>query len=216
MHVGLFWSSPACQSHIADWLAGREPVLFLTGLSGSGKTSLSQQLAIQYHCKVISMDALRAYDKATAFSQTAVDSFCERHPEITVHVKTHWDIKTRDFTGEKEYTKYTRLFLDEINCWAHSTHTRCIVEGIQLFVRVPKEYLINRPKLIIGTCGWKAFCQAIKRSSKHFSMRIVPKAIIRFFRYHIVQLVKLNCHLHAWERAEGVPLTKIDNLYKMC
>lgn len=216
MYIGLFRSVPAYQSHLADWLGGQELTLFLTGLSGSGKTFLSQRLAAQYHCEVISLDALRAYDKAGAFSQAAVDVFCQRHPEITICVQTQWDIKTKDFNGEKEYTKYSQMFLEELDRWAYDTHTRCIVEGIQLFVRIPKERLVNRPKLIIGTCGWKSFCQTLKWSP----LRPLPHNILmlatRFCRYHIIQLIKLNCRLSAWENAEGAPFTRIDNPHKMC
>lgn len=212
MHIKLFRSVPAYQSHLADWLAGKDPVLFLTGLSGSGKTSLAQKLAAQYHCNVISMDALRAYDKATAFSQATVNSFCQRHPEIAVYVQTHWN----GFNREREYTKYSQLFLDELCHLAHDAHTLYIVEGIQLFVRVPKERLVNRPKLIIGTCGWKSFCQTIKRDSSQFSPHTILYLVARFCRYHIVQLIKLNCRLSAWEKAEGTPLTKTDSPHRMC
>lgn len=184
------------------WNEHTYPLLFVMGLSGAGKTTMCKALSIQYKCPYISLDALRFYDSASPESRQAVDEFLLRYPHIATSVTTHWSKQGFFHSNEQAYAKYTRLFIEFLSDRAAWEQQRYIVEGIQLFVRQPKEALLNQPKIILGTGGLKCFYRATKRTYPHVHFRFFPNLIRRFFRYSVLQLIRLNCYLDFWERQE--------------
>lgn len=187
---------------LSEWTSGVEPVLFITGLAGAGKTGMLNSLEQEYDCAAVSLDALRFYDKAPANSQRAVDDFLVLNPGIRQYVKEHWDVKLPNFHGEREYAKYTNLFVDFLVQQARRKNRRCVIEGIQLFVRLPNTALLGRPKIILGTSGIQSFRQATSRDFPHVLPADIPCLLKRFLRYSVAQRVRLNQYLTYWCRTE--------------
>ncbi len=200
--IYMFRSKPHISFSLTDWISGKEPVLFVTGLSGAGKTSLLSSLKREYNCTAVSLDALRFYEKAPTDSQRAVDDFLVLYPNIRQYVQNHWDSKEPGIHGEREYTKYTILFVDFLVRQAQRQQRRCIIEGIQLFVRLPKEALSGWPKLILGTGGIQCFQQALLRDFRQPSLLDLPSLLKRFFRYSVAQKVCLNRSVLYWQKTE--------------
>ncbi len=187
---------------LSEWTSGTEPALFVTGLSGAGKTGMLNSLGQEYDCVAVSLDALRFYEKAPADSQRAVDDFLVLNPGIRQYVKEHWDGKWPNFYGEQEYTKYTNLFVDFLVQRARHKNQRCIIEGIQLFARLSNTALLGRPKIILGTSGIQSFRQAALRDFPHVLPSDIPCLLRRFFRYSVAQRIRLNQYLTYWCRTE--------------
>lgn len=201
-HIHMFRSQPHVSFSLANWCCGKEPVLFLTGLSGAGKTSLLQTLERQYRCTAITLDALRFYDNASANSQQAVDDFLALYPCIRKYVQKSWSSNTSGFCGEREYTKYTNLFVEFLAQQAVCKEQKYIIEGIQLFVRIPPKTLCGRPKIILGTSGLLCFWNAMQRDFPRPSFLGLPRLLKRFFRYSVIQKIRLNYYLRYWQKTE--------------
>lgn len=194
------------------WNQNTAPLLYVTGLSGSGKTTFCAKLANHFGCQFISLDALRFYDSASLESRRAVDEFLCIHPNIVTAVETQWPRQSFLRSNERNYAKYTRLFVQFLYDRAIREQKRYVVEGIQLFVRLPKKTLLNQPKIILGTGGLECFYRATKRTYSKIQPLLFPHLIQRFMRYCVIQLIRLNCYEAYWERHESVfPTTKIYN-----
>lgn len=168
------------------------------------------ELADQYECTYISLDALRFYDSASLESRRAVDEFLCIHPNIATAVKTQWPRQGFFRNNERDYAKYMRLFVQFLYDRAMREQKKYIVEGIQLFVRLPKETLLNQPKIILGTGGLECFYRATNRTYSRIQPLLFPRLIQRFLRYCVIQLIRLNCYEVYWERHESAfPITKI-------
>lgn len=200
--VQLFRSIPNSYHNMNVWNQNTVPLLYVTGLSGSGKTTICAELANQYGCPYISLDALRFYDSASIESRRAVDEFLCIHPNIATAVKTQWPRQGFLLSNERDYAKYTQLFVQFLHDRAMREQKRYIVEGIQLFVRLPKETLLNQPKIILGTGGLECFYRATKRTYPKIQPLLFPQLIQRFMRYCIIQMIRLNCYEVYWERHE--------------
>ncbi len=200
--VRLFWSIPDSYHNISLWNQYTSPLLYVTGLSGSGKTTLCEKLEKQYGCPYISLDALRFYDTASPESKHAVDKFLRIYPHITTAVKTQWPRQGLSLSNEREYAAYMRLFVHFLNNRAIQEQRKYIVEGIQLFVRLPKEMLTGQPKVILGTGGLECFCRATKRTYSQLHLRFFPTLLRRFLRYSIIQLLRLNHYKAYWKKHE--------------
>lgn len=210
--VHLLYSVSNLHFRLKRWQEDKYPLLFITGLSGAGKTTYCTALAEQYDCIYISLDALRFYDAASLNSRQAVDEFLSLYPDIASAVANHWPKQGLFHQNEQEYATYTRLFVSFLYDRAIQNNQQYIVEGIQLFVRLPKETLLDQPKIILGTSAIKCFCQTIRRENTTLSFRTFFDLAHRFIRYHMVQLIRLNYYIGFWRTIEPLEtITKIGN-----
>lgn len=167
-------------------------MLFVTGLSGSGKTTLCKKLSRKYNATCISLDALRHYSSAAGESRKAVNKFIRIFPNIIDYINSNW-------TGYEDFfTKYMQLFIAFLFFEAQKQKRLYIVEGIQLFVRLPKEALICCPRVIRGTSSIHSYKSAFMRD-KPIS---IWNRIFRFIRYSVLHYFKLNHYLCYWSKYE--------------
>jgi len=103
------------------------------------------------------LDALKFYEAANLSSRQAIDEFVKIYPEITHLMSIHWAKDDDANTTDTKYIDYSLKFFDFIYSSAIRTRTMLIVEGIQIFVRIPWEKAINVPLGIIGTSGVVSF-----------------------------------------------------------
>lgn len=200
--VRLFRSFSSSCHNLEIWNPNAAPLLFVMGLSGAGKTTICTELSTRYGCSCISLDALRFYDLASPESRQAVDKFLRIYPHITTSVGTHWAKQGLFCRNEHAYAEYSQLFVQFLYDSAIHEQQKYIVEGIQLFARLPKEMLLYQPKIILGTGGLECFRRASKRDFPRFHLCLFPTLIIRFLRYSTVQLIRLNRYIAYWERNE--------------
>ena len=198
--IRFFRSVPPFSFNLQHWENDNTWAIFIIGLSGAGKTSFSEELKTVYGCPVISLDALRFYSFANQDSQTAVDGFLALYPNIEKMVKNHWETKGAKFSVEREYTKYTVLFLQFLERRAKATNQKYIIEGIQPFVRFSPKVIQDSPIIVLGRSSISCFIQATKRDFSQISPKNIPELIVRFWRYSIVQKIRLNKYLFYWTK----------------
>lgn len=197
-HICFFRSTEDLYYNMETFGVEKNPLLYITGLSGSGKTTLAIKVKEQYNVDCISLDALKFYDDANLESQIAVDSFVVLYPGIDRYIQKHWNTENNRVKNELLFTKYTCLFHDFLVDYAKKEKKAIILEGIQPIVRLPKDTLLGKPRIIKGTSSIQSFYNAYQRDkplTKH-------KLFTRFCRYSIFQFFLLNIRMLYWKRFE--------------
>ena len=185
--------------NISKWNCESNPLLYVIGISGSGKTTLVESIKDDKNILCISFDSLKFYNSSPKESQEAVDSFVIQYPTIQKYIECEWNIHSNSFfENERLFTKYLRLFNLFLIEYAIKNKKIIIVEGIQPFVRLQKVDLVNKPRIIKGTSSFQSFLNAHKRDRPSTKRRI----IFRFFRYSVIQFIKLNRYMDYWNKQE--------------
>lgn len=137
-------------------------ILFITGLSGSGKSTYARQLANEENATIIELDIFQCYDKfknagtrKNDISMKMVSEFLEDNPEM-VDIDFS-NIKLESF-GDS-FTKYFKWLLNKL----HKSNERYIIEGIHIMLFIPYSDIKGEPIICIGTSMIKSFWRMWKR-----------------------------------------------------
>lgn len=137
-------------------------ILFITGLSGSGKSTYARQLAKEENATIIELDIFQCYDKfknagtrKNDISMKMVSEFLEENPEM-VDIDFS-NIKLESF-GDS-FTKYFKWLLNKL----HKSNERYIIEGIHIMLFIPYSDIKGEPIICIGTSMIKSFWRMWKR-----------------------------------------------------
>ena len=137
-------------------------ILFITGLSGSGKSTYARQLAKEENATIIELDIFQCYDKfknagtrKNDISMKMVSEFLEENPEM-VDIDFS-NIKLESF-GDS-FTKYFKWLVNKL----HKSNERYIVEGIHVMLFIPYSDIKGEPIICIGTSMIKSFWRMWKR-----------------------------------------------------
>lgn len=137
-------------------------ILFITGLSGSGKSTYARQLAKEENATIIELDIFQCYDKfknagtrKNDISMKMVSEFLEDNPEM-VDIDFS-NIKLESF-GDS-FTKYFKWLINKL----HKSNERYIVEGIHVMLFIPYSDIKGEPIICIGTSMIKSFWRMWKR-----------------------------------------------------
>lgn len=137
-------------------------ILFITGLSGSGKSTYARQLAKEENASIIELDIFQCYDKfknagtrKNDISMKMVSEFLEENPEM-VDIDFS-NIKLESF-GDS-FTKYFKWLVNKL----HKSNERYIVEGIHVMLFIPYSDIKGEPIICIGTSMIKSFWRMWKR-----------------------------------------------------
>lgn len=137
-------------------------ILFITGLSGSGKSTYARQLAKEENATIIELDIFQCYDKfknagtrKNDISMKMVSEFLEDNPEM-VDIDFS-NIKLESF-GDS-FTKYFKWLLNKL----HKSNERYIIEGIHIMLFIPYSDIKGEPIICIGTSMIKSFWRMWKR-----------------------------------------------------
>ena len=153
--LGLFQNADNVEYRLDDWRAGRVRVLFIGGLSGSGKSTTAKKLAEETGARVVSLDG---YLKAL-LRRNGHDA---------------------DDHAERERVLYEKG-VDMILC--DNPSGQVVVEGAQIVWLNPKQ-LMDHAVLIVGTSFAKSTWRAIKRDfeKEHWEQygTLAPHKFIKF------------------------------------
>lgn len=193
MRIHLYKNKCTTYYNCERWKESKSPIILITGLCGSGKTTFAKKMAKITNTTLVSFDVLKFYDKATKDSQLYLDEFLNCHPEIINLVKIHWK------NADDLYSKYCNLFFDFLKNYCKQKNEMIILEGIQVFVRLNPKRTINMPLIVIGSCSVRSYINKFKRDyhNKNF---IFYNCISDLYIYHIKQLFLLNKYLNYYEK----------------
>lgn len=191
--IGFLFSKPKIETNISKWRTDGNQVLLLTGLVGAGKTTSCEFLKNNYNAKIISFDVLKFYDEANKESQNEIDEFTKIHPEIIPLINNHWFETDETDTNDRLYIKYCSLFFDYILKKYNHSKTPIVLEGIQIFARIPVEKCNGIPCVIIRTAALTCCKRFIRRDYLRSKKINNFKYLINLnFAYYIHQRKMLN------------------------
>jgi uridine kinase len=180
----VVFSKPDYLRNMGKWEENsKENLLFITGLSGSGKSTIAKQYAKEHNAWIINMDAWdcnyiffeddsvewtdgkKVSDKKSDLGDQLIIEYFNDHPDI----KGHYLMTIID----KDYNAYKKEIFPFIRWLKETCVTRYpdqlfIVEGLQLFEGVTPEYLLDRPVIIMGTSVIQSLCREMKRDNFNF------------------------------------------------
>lgn len=204
--IGFFISKPPLRINYDKWELGDNKILLVTGLVGSGKTTLGSKYAELYGGNLISFDALKFYNSANEYSKKEIDEFVALYPEIIPLIKSNWFETDDSNKNDLLYKNYCILFYEHIIEKYKNSQYPIIIEGIQLFVRIPLSKLDNTSLYILRTSAFKSCIRYIKRD--HIK-RLNLSVINQLFTYHIKQTnilnnkIKLLTNKHIYQKRQS-------------
>lgn len=149
--------------NLDKWDEGQSPLLLVTGLSGSGKTTFARLFAKHNNALCISFDVLKFYTEASKESQIILNIFLNKYPEIKELIHIKWAKTDQQNSNDILYNYYCNIFFDFLLEYSQKQKKKLILEGIQLFVRLHPSKSIGLPIIIIKKSSIKCFYNKLKR-----------------------------------------------------
>lgn len=183
---GLIFSEKDIALNIDDFESGKSNILFITGLAGSGKTTLAETLEKQYGAEVISLDYFQHettfyYGGFNEFKDTEsyriVEKYMKEHPEIEKSRHEFSNISLDDFSDF-----FLPFFGWLINELKGRKPKKYIVEGVHILLFVKYKDIKNYPLYCVNTSAIKSIVRHWRRDEWTFKEIIKHgyKDILRF------------------------------------
>lgn len=179
-------------------------ITLVTGLSGSGKSYLSKELAKNNNASIFQPEWLKHSKHTSEEFKPLLDSFIKLH-NIQDYVSNKWNnSKTED---ENElFKKYINLFIlyffENID-----PDKNYIIEGLQLFTLIDHEIIKDYPIIIKGTSSIKSLKNRLKRDyqkRKNENLKVKIKFFIRVIKesklYQFKHRKTLNKFIEKYEK----------------
>jgi len=139
-----------------DWIKKKNNILFITGLSGSGKSTISESVAKNYKAELIHLDNVTIVCMESYTDEKRKRKFEQLKSECADAAK-YFKRKDVPFIS-KEYTWEDKVIVDQaihfLN-WFIGEHAnngkQYVIEGTHLFRAYTPEYLSCKPCIIKGT-----------------------------------------------------------------
>lgn len=164
---GLIFSEKDIVLNIDDFESGKSNILFITGLAGSGKTTLAGTLEEQYGAEVVSLDYFQheasfynGYFKEfkDTISYKLVDKYMKENPDIAKSRDSFNGISLEDFG---DY--FVPFFGWLVNTLRKNKDKKYIVEGIHILLFIPYKDISSYPLYCVNTSAIKSLVRHWKR-----------------------------------------------------
>ena len=157
--------------NIDDFDSGKSNILFITGLSGSGKTTMSSELCEQYAATKLSLDYFQNYHSIQNDPKFAklkasrkndpmliwIDKYMKLNPEIKKQSHMFSNI---DLVSFKDYfIPFFKWLIGELK----KDDGRYIVEGLHILLYIPYKDIKKYPLICINTSATKSLVRHWQR-----------------------------------------------------
>lgn len=174
--------------HLDDFISGKSNILLITGISRSGKTTMSHDLAKKYNAEIIHIDSFENY-------------YCigdEDSSEYGINLRNKWfttpvgkkykeicDDDPDKITNEElsSFMKDAVMFIIKM-CNIHC-NKRFIIEGLQIYADVNADILNGCPIIIKGTSMLKSFSRRGRKTFDNLKFYIQSEKELNEFRKSI-------------------------------
>ena len=157
--------------NIDDFDSGKSNILFITGLSGSGKTTMSSELCEQYTATKLSLDYFQNYHSIQNDPRFAkikasrkndpmliwIDKYMKLNPEVKKQSHMFSNI---DLVSFKDYfIPFFKWLIGELK----KDDGRYIVEGLHILLYIPYKDIKKYPLICINTSATKSLVRHWQR-----------------------------------------------------
>lgn len=160
MEESVIFSKKNIELNMNLWKMNHANVLYITGLSGGGKTTLSKTYASK-DVEVIEFDAL------TTSLIRGINTL--RHPEL-IHPLVIEYLNTIKYTTTIKWSdggvleSHCRAFVEFLEKRAKEEDKRYVLEGTQIYSYIPASYFRNKPLIILGVSLLRSLQRRTSRS----------------------------------------------------
>ena len=148
MKIRLFKDEPPLCFNLEKWGINNIPILLVTGLSGSGKTTFAKKYALQHKAVCISFDVLKFYPQSSIESQQILNLFLKQYPDIQQFIDIQWSKTDKQNSNDIFFNYYcNKLRRDHFNHsgnrnrWYYSI--KIIFKDIYIYYMIQYHYINN-------------------------------------------------------------------------
>ena len=186
--LGIFEEKDATYLDFDKFESGKVRVLYITGMSGGGKTTLAKKLAKKYNAVLVSLDDfLTNYDPIQSEYFKANPEDLVALTKLSKGAKHIWEIKDREFWSffNELRVKYVLFYLNKYK------NKKFIIEGVQVVYLYDYEVSTNNFKLfekdsfaliMLGTPVVKSMLRRIKRDGTSITDVYNPLSFLWMYR----------------------------------
>jgi len=143
--------------------SGESNILFITGLSGSGKSTISKSLASEYKAEVIELDI---FEHSNAYLDKSLAKAGEVFKIYLLEKRKDLRDKTvKEFSREEFYSEFTKFFDFVLEYCNSHKNKKFIIEGVQIFSLVELSKIKEMPIILMGTSVKTSVLQRFKRDT---------------------------------------------------
>ena len=163
----LFISKDNMEFNIGTFGNGNN-ILYITGLGGSGKSTIISQYAKEYNAEALEFDAI------TSALIKGLENLNRNkiHPIILEYLENENPNKLNGFS-DKNFNIECVKFLDWFENKVQNEDTLYIIEGMQIFLCFEPERFIGKPMVIMGTSVVKSMYRSVARTYRRSEGDIV-------------------------------------------
>ena len=156
--------------------------LYITGLGGSGKSTIIKDYAVKYKAEALEFDAVTSA-LIKGLENLNRDKI---HPIILEYLETQNPDRLNGF-GDPKFISESVKFLDWFEAKVSNDDKLYILEGMQLFICFEPERFTGRPMVIMGT--------SVAKSMYRSNLRVYKRSegdIIKTFKFFLKTLQRTN------------------------
>ena len=172
--------------NIDKFESGKTNVLFITGLSGSGKSTISNSLAAKYNAEIIELDLFEHCGMFSNVSQ--LQEAGEVFYEYLSSNKSLWErLKKKEVRG-KELEEETSKFIKYAIKWCKShKESKWIIEGVQIYSFTDPNVMKIESIVFVNASMLKSIIQRWKRNGngKIDLSKEIKNELPQLLRYYI-------------------------------
>ena len=175
--------------------------VLITGLSGSGKTTMASLLSKKHDAKIISLDGLGLIYKSKKINKETKECvlrFIEKYPVIKSELEGDFWHRQKLNNFEK-YKEWNELFINFVIAYVSIQEDLFVIEGTQIFMTLKAREIAEFPIVILRSSGIRSFFRRMKRQLSFREFLNPYKGFKHLFklvndsrRLHIKDYRKLN------------------------
>ncbi len=160
--ISNFQFNQLYKNNVEMFESGSSNVLFVTGVSGSGKSTMAREIAKRTDSIFVELDRFQFYGNSDKSS--LLDKYYSLNPGLKQYTKYHWN-NCSDEIFHSEFVKFFEWLMNQIKS---DKKIKYVVEGIQLYKHIESDVLKSYPIIIINKSLPRVYFQRIKREREQY------------------------------------------------